>query len=536
EQNYPFIQEVVNIRQGFYPQVDHFGFKPDLKGYFADPSFLEVFSFKLISGDPGSALADPFSIVLTEKTAEILFGKDDPMGKTVKTALGDFYVTGVIENPRETHLYFQVLTSTETYSKLHDENLENDWTNYRNNYIYVLLRENASPDQLESALAEVSGQASLFNPQKEVQAQSTILTGVVPRWNTSNAIGIGWDYLSLIFFLSIGLLVLLPAIFNYTNLSIARALKRAKEIGVRKVVGAEKQQIKAQFLVEAVLMVVIALIGSLLILSPMKKEFLSMIISAEVLNTDFNIYQITTFVAFAVMVGLIAGFFPAQYFARLTPIETIYGKVSGGKSDVSKFRKGLFIFQFVLSLFFITGVVTLVSEHRYVLNANFGFASDNILSVPFDGIDKKLILGELGNHPDVKGITSASDLPGTFITEKAEVTTNDVDTITVNQVFVGDHFVENMDIKYTWGSGELLNLSNSNTEYVLVNEQFLQSMAVFNVQKDSLRFKLADGTNCVITGIIEDFNFEPISELIRPVLLRHSVEKSQFALVTLNTG
>lgn len=534
-ENYPFIQETVNIRQDFHPTIDHFGFSPELKGYYVEKSFTSVFSFKMLAGDPASALENPFSLVLTQKAASTLFGEEDPMGKTVKTEVGEFLVTGIIENPRETHFHFQMLTSMETYRRINGADYDNNWSAFRNNYIYVLLKEGVDRDALDEALAELSRTAMFFNEDKKISFESVLLTDVVPQWDKSNAIGIGWDYPSMIFFIAIGLLVLLPAIFNYTNLSIARALKRAREIGIRKVVGAERRQIKAQFLIEAILTVFVALILSLIILAPMKREFLSMIVSAEVLNTDFNFYQISTFVIFALLVGLVAGIFPARYFAAMNPVETIYGKVSNGTTSVSGFRKGLFVFQFVLSLFFITGVVTLLSEHRYVLNADFGFTSDNVLSVPIEKIDKKLIVNELRKHPDVSQITTASDLPGTIISSQVEVTANDKDSLMVGQIFIGDSFTENMGISFTWGSDELLEESNSNTEYVLVNNQFLKSMSVFNGQADSLRFRLADGTNCVITGIIEDLNIEPISEYIRPVLLRYSVDESRYALITLRS-
>ncbi|MEQ9007163.1 MAG: FtsX-like permease family protein, partial [Ekhidna sp.] len=345
----------------------------------------------------------------------------------------------------------------------------------------------------------------------------------------------GWDQPTMIFFLVIGLLVLLPAVFNYTNMSIARALKRAKEIGIRKVVGAEKQQIKAQFIIETIILSVLALIGSLAILYPMKREFLSMIIAAEVLDTNPSFVQILTFLIFSILVGIFAGMFPAQYFAKLNPIQTMKGEIKNGKSNVSGFKKGLFVFQFFLSLVFVIGVMAIGRQHAYVINNNHGFQSDNILSIPFEGMDRQIAINELQKHPNVKALTTSSNLPGLFLGVMKDATSNQQDTIEVNEVFIGDDFIENMQMELAWGESQSLSQSNQNEELVLVNESFIQAMKVFNIQKDTLRFALADGTNCRIIGILKDFNFEPLSELINPLMMRYSVENSQYALLTVSS-
>ena len=244
-----------------------------------------------------------------------------------------------MKNLKQTHLFFQVLTSHRTFEQLQTASLDTDWVNYRNNYVYVMLNKGTDQDQLSSALQQVSATATEYHPEKEVVLESIGLTDAVPRWNISNAIGIGWDHPSMIFFLSVGLLVLLPAVFNYTNLSIARALKRGKEIGVRKVVGAEKGQIKAQFIIETILLSLLALTGSVLIYIPIKREFLSMVVAAEVLDTSMGFIQITVFVLFAVAIGVLAGIFPAQYFAKLNPIHTMKGNMKNGSNSVSGFKR-----------------------------------------------------------------------------------------------------------------------------------------------------------------------------------------------------
>lgn len=533
---YPFVEKAVTIRPGFTPEINHHGNKMEFQGYFTEQSFLDVFSFKLIKGDQQTALSSPSSIVLTQEVAETLFRDEDPIGKSLETDFGVLNVTGVMENPKQTHLYFQVLCSIDNHPHMTSRNAANEWVDFKWNYVYVLLDEAKSEDNLEQALAQTMTHAASFNPEKEIELEYVNLEGVVPRWNISQAIGIGWDEPSMIFFLTIGLLVLLPAVFNYTNMSIARALKRAKEIGIRKVVGAEKHQIKAQFIIETILLSVIALAGSLVLLYPMKQEFLGMIIGGEMLDTTPNPGQIITFLVFSILVGLLAGLFPAQYFSKLNPIQTMKGEIKNGKSNVSGFKKGLFVFQFFLSLVFVIGVAAMSRQYTYVLNTNHGFQSENFLSIPFENIEKQVAVHELGNHPDVKAITTASSLPGVSLSGFQDITSNDQDTIQAIQVFIGDQFIENMEMELKWGESESLSASNQNEELVLVNEQFIESIKVFNVQKDSLRFTLADGTNCRIVGILKDFNYEPLNELINPLMMRYSVENSHYALLTVSSS
>ncbi len=533
KQNYPFIEEVVEIHSGFKPVVDHHHQHLDFSGYYVGEEFFNVFSFNLIQGNPGSILKDPFSVVLTEKTAKKLFGDEDAVGKTLETDLGTFHVTGVMEDLHQTHLFFEMLASYETYKKLADTDLENDWVSFRNNYTYTLLREGAESSQLEAALIETAKVAAAYHPNKSIELRFTEVSDIVPlKWNNNNALGIGWDQPALVFFIAIGILILMPAVFNHTNLSIARSLKRAKEIGIRKVMGVQKEQIKIQFIVETMLMTLLALIASFFLMVPMKEAFLEMVYFSDVVDTGLNGYQVLVFLGFALLVGLLAGTFPAQYFARLNPVQTLKGDVLNGKNGVTGYKKGLFVFQFFISLVFIIGVAAIAKQYRYVINNNHGFESDHVLSIPFDGINKQILINELSRHQDVKAITASSNLPGLFSPARVQATSNKFDSIDIMQVYVADNFVDQMKMQLVWGESKAISRSNHTEELVLVNQQLIQSFKAFSNKQDTLRFTLADGTNCSVVGILEDFNFEPLSELISPLILRHSLEESNYLLVT----
>ena len=535
--NYPFIEEVVKIKDGFDPTIKRPAGEMEFHGHFASSSFFQVFSYPLISGNPQTVLTKPFSIVLTQSAANELFRGEDPIDKVLETELGSFTVTGVMADLRQTHLFFEVLASYETLEEIQEgHDLKTDWINFQNNYVYTLLKPRTTQHTLIESLDQVSEVAGEFYPENTIQLESVVLSDAVPRWNISNAIGIGWDQPSLIFFMSIGLLILLPAIFNYTNLSIARALKRGKEIGIRKVVGAEKIQIKSQFIVETILLSLLSLIIAFFVFDWLQREFLNILGSAQVLDTSIDFSLIGIFILFAIIIGILAGLFPATYFSRLNPIHTLKGGLQSKSVHISHIKKGLLVFQFFLSLVFIIGVSTITREYSSVLNSNHGFNSDNIVSVPFQDIDKQLVLNELKSHPDVKSITTTSNLPGIIHPTWTEATPNEVDTMNIKQVFVGDNYLEQMDMKLLWSSGEKLNRSNKTQEFVIVNESFMQSVSVFNVQRDSLTFTLSDGMKCKIIGVLKDFNFEPLDQLIRPMVFRYSIDKSNFTLLTINSS
>ncbi|MEM9327489.1 MAG: ABC transporter permease, partial [Bacteroidota bacterium] len=534
ESEYPFVEAALEIRPGFRPQVHRHGNLLDFHGYYVDPKFFDAFSFDLLQGDPSSALKAPQTMVLTKSVADKLFRDQDPMGQTLDTEEGSFTVTGVMADLKQTHMYFEVLTSQRTIARNTTPRAD-DWQQHRGHYLYLLLRPGTTAETLAEALGQTAEIASGHNAEIGISLASAVLDQVVPRWNIRQAMGIGWDYPSMIFFLFIGFVILVPAVFNYTNLSIARAMKRAKEVGIRKVVGAGKRQIKMQFIVETVIMTLLALIGSVFIFIPIQKEFFTMVRAAEVLDTTLNGPVVVVFVSFAVFVGLMAGLFPAVYFSKISPAHSLKGALSGRAASVSGIKKGLFVFQFALSMFFIIGIATMARQYRHVFNDNHGFQSAQVVTLPFLGQNKQVAMEALKSHPDVTAITSSSHLPGVVINTQVEITPNTLDTINVAEVFMGEHFVSQLEMKLLWGSEELGTNSTQNEERVLVNERFLQAIAVFEQSEDSLTFTMGDGTHARIQGVLQDLHFEPLSRDIKPMVFRYSVDESNYALLSVQS-
>ncbi|MEM6643550.1 MAG: FtsX-like permease family protein [Bacteroidota bacterium] len=535
--NYPFIEKVVDIRSGLDPKIDHHGQEMELNGYYAGEHFFEVFTFQMLQGNKKTALRDPMSVVLTKRTARKLFRDKNPLGETIESELGRLTVTGVMDDLHQTHFYFDLLVSYSTFEKMSQIDLKNDWEYYRDHYTYVLLQEGSSQEQLEKALLETSQVASLAFTDRKVTMMHTNISEIVPhKWYISNSLGVGWDQAALVFFIVIGLLILLPAIFNYTNLSIARSLRRAKEIGIRKVMGVRKGQIRTQFVVETILMTLLALILSFVIMIPLKEAFMEMVYFTDVVDTDVNSYQVITFICFAVLVGLFAGIFPAIHFSRLNPTQTLKGDVLNQANGVTKYKKGLFVFQFFMSLVLLIGVAAIGKQYTFILNNNYGFKSANTLCIPFNGMNKRVLLNEVSKHQDILSATATSHIPGLRSETSVLSTPNEIDTLALMQIFIGDDYVEQMDMQFVWGDGKEMRQSNLSEQFVLVNQEYMRSVRVLNKQQDSLRFTLEDGTKCRIVGILKDFNFEPVTELISPLVFRYSLADSHFALLSVNSS
>lgn len=450
--------------------------------------------------------------------------------------MGSFRITGILKDPKESQFSFKVLTSFNTYELVNNIGQENlDWKNYRNNYVYVTLPESSSQTQLDKALAECTQKASQINPLPDLAFRSMRVDHVIPQWLVFNNVGPEWDLPTILGLLAVGMLILLPAVFNYTNLSIARALRRAKEIGIRKVVGADKKQIKAQFIIETIILSIISLILGLGIYHIVAQEFLKIANGSEILNMEVTPSLIIAFIGCAIVVGALSGLFPALYFSKLGILDTLKGKVKNRTGSISGVRKGLFIFQFMISMFFIIGVGAIAKQYTHVFNYNLGFQSTNVLAIPFHNVDKQLVINELNNHPNVQSVTTTSSLPGLSLLDLDILIPNKKDTMLTHTIYVGDNFFQNMKMDLVWGNGLDKATSTANEQLVVVNQRFMRDNRIFDQTADSLMFEMADGRRCRIVGILQDMNFEPLSERIDPLLFFQSKEKSRFLLVSLKS-
>jgi putative ABC transport system permease protein len=388
--------------------------------HWADPQIFEIFYFPLVRGDKTTALKDPFSVLFSEREARRLFGRADPIGRTIVYRSGDqdyeFKVAGVFRDiPSNSHFTMDVIAPFETMGKIQ----KRDLTKWGNNsyYTYVLLKDGTDPKALDAKLPAFidkyasdkihahKGQKNRYflQPLAQIHLSSRVNFELSPTG----------DARFVLLFASIAVLVLIIACVNYMNLATARSLKRAKEVGLRKVVGADKGQLIRQFLGDAMLLTFIALIlavGIVLAVLPVFRTFVERDIAFNPLRDPALMPGL---VFLAAIVGAAAGSYPAFFVSAFQPVSALKG-TGASKSKGRGLRNGLIVFQFAASIALIICTVAVRSQLRFIRNMDMGYERDQIVVLsPRGGMRTNLeaFKTELKRSPSVLNIAASSDLP-----------------------------------------------------------------------------------------------------------------------------
>ena len=357
-----------------------------------DNDFFKVFSFKLIRGDASSALIEPYSVILTDETAEKFFPGEDPMDQVVLMNDKNYKVTGIVEKPPfNSHFKFSALISYSTYEQQQAEDeWWLSWQNMWSNYAYFKLDRNADIEQIQSRLSSIAkdenGKQSA--QQAKIYLGTQALTNIMSGPDMSNQIGESIGNQAIWILGVLAFVVILSAAFNYTNLSIARSLRRAKEVGVRKVVGATRKQVFTQFTIEACIISVFSLIIAYLLFFLLKPLFLNL--NPEIqrsLRLDHDPTMLLFFLLFALGVGVSAGFIPSLFLSKLRAIQVLKDVSSTRLFSKINLRKVLIVVQFTLSLAFIISASIAFKQFKYALNYDLGFDTENVLNVNMAGND-----------------------------------------------------------------------------------------------------------------------------------------------------
>ena len=535
--DYPGIKNLARINYSFDPTILHQDNEIELSGIYTDPDYFNMFSFDLKSGDKNTALNEPNSIILSPKMAEKFFPDTNPIGLVLHTKqTGDFKITGILkEHPRQTHLKFDAIVSYSSLEERANTSVTDKWQVYWRDYIYLHFDEDKSQADFHSALSDLSAKANEFHDDRTITYDLQAFTKISPGRNLYND-NTPFDWLMTILLFFMGFLILIPACFNYTNLMIARALKRAKEIGIRKVVGSSRNQIAYQFIVEAVILTSIALLGTIFIFTLIRSEFLNMVIGSEMLDLTLTPSMVGWFIVFGLLTGVAAGVFPALYFSKIEPLHSLKSEVSSKSVSISTVRKSLMVVQFVISLVFIIGIGVIVKQHKDMLNYNLGFDKNNVLAVPLRGIDEQLIFNEFNSISGVNNVSLSSNMPGLEVglnSTTVKQVDNMEDSIGAYQIYIDENFIPSLNFKIKWGE----NLTKTNqqvNERFLVNEEFMRRNRIINPTGDSLSFEISGQQKGTIVGVVEDFNFMQLNMGIFPLILRYSTEEARYALLKVN--
>lgn len=537
------VKKIVRISAGFSADAVADNLDLPIRGFYTDPSFFDVFTFPLVRGNASTALSNPNSVIISESTAQKIFRTTDVLGKALelknvrraKDSVAVYEITGVIADPPEnSHMAFEVLISLSTLPPEY-QSYTGDFRNvssYGFQYVYLLLNDNAVIPKLQTRLNKLSTEASKRADAK-INFHLQALTAIVPGPDLSTlggSLGPTWENEGFIIFGVICLLILLPACFNYTNISIARALKRAKEIGLRKTMGGLKNQIFFQFITETVLITSVSLLGSLVMFYFIRREFQTMLVSGSSLNLSLTWTIGIALAAFALFTGFVAGFFPALHFAGLNPIQALRNQ-SHKQSSQGRIRKGLTIFQFALSFCFIIGLIVFTRQYHYNLSYDFGFERENIVDVQLQGVKPEQFRNQFSQLASVQNVSMSSHIMGVGTGAQMTASVDSRDSFEVYEIFADHNYINVLKLELVAGK----NFPNElwqREKYILVNEEFLRQFKLGTPFEALGKLVRIEDKEVEIIGVLKNFNYTSLLRPIEAFMIRN--DPRQFELANLS--
>jgi len=566
---YGGIERVVNISPEFIGgDILYKDRAVTLAGRYASEDLFSVFDFDLEEGSTLTALKEPFSLVLSHEGAKKLFAGEDPMGKLVifkdkglnkmgidmgnrERLLGTFKVTGVLrETSNRSHIQFDLLASLSTLKSMNERQQAReaaDWENFHDNYLYVLARKDKDPREIARYLKDIAGR-QYGSAKTKLSFELQPLKEITPGRFLNSPISITMPVEAIYFLLFMAILLLALASLNYSNLSIARAMIRGKEIGVRMVLGANKKSIFFQFICESIILSLIALLFAVGFLQLLKPAFVHMwfnkFLSLQ-LRESFSLYLL--FILFSLLVGVVAGAYPAYHMSRSAAVDAIKGtfRKSGKRRSrfalfrIFSFRKSLTVMQFTFSLIFIVTAIVIYSEFRHLINADYGFDQSGIVNVKLYGVNYQAFRQEVSAIPGVEGVSACSFIPGSGVSEEAILrrTLSAGDSLNAFSISVTPNVFRTLGLKLA--AGELFpeDAATGNESYIILNESAVGKLGYKSDAEAIGKLVLIDSSRhpVAIRGVVKNFQFELLMEIDRnvPLVVRCLPDQYKFANIKL---
>jgi putative ABC transport system permease protein len=490
----------------------------------ADPSLLEIFSFPLVQGDAKTALAQPYSIVLTEQTAKKIFDKENAVGKIIRIDNKDDYtVTAVAKDPPlNSTIRFNALISFATL--YNNPNLFLGWDGGNQYTTFVLLQKNATAEAVNAKLP-----ALLWKPinEKYTKAGARLEAYLQPLgklhlYHEENSASLRSN---ISIFSIVAIFILLIACVNFVNLTTARASKRAKEVGVRKVLGAGRKKLIGQFLTESLLLTLIAFIVSIVLLvvaAPLYEQVFGKPLD---LGGMTNITMISAATLLFFLVGLVIGIYPAFHVSRFDTIRTLKGMLT--KEGKPYLRNALVIIQFTISIALIASTLVIFQQQQYIRNKKLGFTKDNIVVLPLTGQEAQakveLLKQQLKGLPAIASVSASSDVPHRGFTTNGYKPEGVQNYMQVHVVDADEDFLNTYNIPLVDGS-------NFSKERPLDKSGFLinETLAKTLGWKNPVGKKIERNGVHEVIGVVKDFYFASLHDKIEPLIITNTPWADKF--------
>ena len=551
--NYTGIEKAVRLIRGFgnswirlEPGND---INIPLSGYYADSEVLDVLDLELLYGNRQTALSEPYSVVITKAAAEKLFEMEDPTGQVLEVGeKGSYTVTGVLaKNENKSHIVAEAFASINTLEALATAGIMNnpsdDWYNVYSGWIYIMLEEGKDEEEVTQYLREIS-----LNKYAKLPTPETIgaefrlqpLLGITPGKLINNPIGPFMPWIIIYFLCSLAGIILLISCFNFTNLSIARSMHRAREIGVRKVTGAKRIQIFAQFISESIVLAMFSLVLALvfiILLKPMIQSLPFTQLMHWDLSANYVVYSV--FVVLAMVIGIMAGLFPAVVLSGFDPVKVLKSMNNTKLMSKIGLRKALLVAQFTFSLIFILTVVLIYNQQKLFLTSDYGFDKEGKILIQV-GPEYKALKNELLTHANLANVSAASHLPSSGVVrvtgfKKAEDWEYEQD---LRWFSVDEDYIDNMKIPLLAGKFFSKEAGESNRNSIVINEAAAGALG-YESYADALGkvvIEKSDSTEKVVIGVVKDYIHELASEKLHALALVYEPEEFRLLQIQYHGG
>ncbi len=495
--------------------------------FYADPSFMDMFSFLLVRGDRATALTHADGVLITQLTATKYFGNQNPMGKILQINNSmNLVVTGVFAGvPTNSHLQFDIVVPMAAIVNTVSDLKDNTWGNF-NFLTYVQLSKSFDPTAVNLAKLEKQMDQIYHQhiPEVKVAFQLQPLTKIhLAPERQYDLPGHGNAQYVNIFFI-VAILILVVACINFMNLATARSARRAKEIGLRKVAGAVRGQLILQFLSESIFISFLSLLvalGIVCLLLPVFNELADRKLAIDV--SDAKLWL--SLFGIALVTGLISGSYPALFLSGFNPVKVLKGNVKSMGGNLL-FRNALVVTQFMVSIVLLVGTVVIYNQLKFIRDRNPGFEKANLLYVPMTGdiwSKRQALKNELAQNPLTSDFTIISNLPTNLKDWTLAVNWDGKDPhsqVFIPTMSVNENFIHVFGMKLLTGrsfSGKFIADSNN----YMVNEKMLSVMGL-NANTAIGKTLTFRGNKGVIVGVIKDFNFKPVQQAIQPMVLSYN--------------
>ncbi len=505
------------------------------KFIWVDNSIFEVFSFKLLKGNPEDALVEPNTVVITEEMAEKYFGKEDPIGKNLRVHNETLYmVTGVMENiPMNALFRPDFFASFSTLDLKPTGNAAEDLMSQIDYLTFILLREGTDYKQLEGKFEgfvqrHLGPLLEAFDGKARYELDP--LTRIYLHSNRQGELERTGDITYVYLFSGIGMFILLLACLNFMNLSTARSANRAKEVGLRKVVGAQRRQLIRQFIGESMILTFVAIFLALLLVAFSLPLFNS--ISGKVLTMAYftKIQFIGGLIGLFVFVSLIGGSYPAFFLSAFRPVEVLQGRLKKGTKSPF-LRISLVSLQFTVSIVLIIGTLIVDKQLDFMRNRKLGYDKDHVIALRIrnEETQKKYetIKNELLKHPNILSVTASSSLPlgrNSFSAHHAVGKPENELTMLHSQI-VDEDFIDTYNIKIVKGRNFSKDFPTDRQEAVLINEAAVQKLGWHDNplgQQIEVFLSLDKRKRYRVIGVVQNYHFESLHKEIDPLILYNS--------------